>query len=227
MVNSIGLPNKGLEGFLSADLPELAELPVPLIVSVMGFSRDEVAELVTAVSVRDEVALIELNVSCPNVETGLVMGADPEETSALLECVAPLAGKPLIVKLSPNASEPEKVAAAAEAAGAHAISLINTLKGTAHDPKTGEPWLGGGSGGLSGPAIRPVALQQVTTVAATVGIPVVGMGGIATGAHAADFLRAGARCVAVGTENFRDAGAGNRIREALAAAEGLATPAGA
>jgi dihydroorotate dehydrogenase (NAD+) catalytic subunit len=227
MLNSIGLPNKGLAGFLEHDLPELADLPVPLIVSVMGFTRDEVVELVTAVSARDEVALIELNVSCPNVETGLVMGADPEETSALLGRVAPVAGKPLIVKLSPNASEPEKVAAAAEAAGAHAVSLINTLKGTAHDPKTGEPWLGAGSGGLSGAAIRPVALHQVSTVAAAVGIPVVGMGGIATGAHAADFLRAGARCVAVGTENFRDPAAGNRIRGALAMAEAVAAPAGA
>lgn len=227
MLNSIGLPNKGLAGFLEHDLPELAQLPVPLIVSVMGFTRDEVAELVTAVSARPEVALIELNVSCPNVETGLVMGADPDETSALLERVAPLAGKPLIVKLSPNASEPEKVAVAAEAAGAHAVSLINTLKGTAQDPKTGDPWLGAGAGGLSGASIRPVALHQVTTVAAAVGVPVVGMGGIATGTQAAEFLRAGARCIAVGTENFRDPGAGNRIRRSLAEATGVPAAAGA
>jgi dihydroorotate dehydrogenase (NAD+) catalytic subunit len=215
MLNSIGLPNKGLAGFLDSDLPELAELPVPLVVSVMGFSRDEVAELVTAVSARPEVSLIELNVSCPNVETGLVMGADPDETAALLERVAPLSTLPLIVKLSPNASEPERVAAAAEAAGAQAISLINTLKGMALDPKTGEAWLGGRTGGLSGPAIRAVALQQVAAVSETVEIPVIGMGGIASGAQAADFLRVGARCVAVGTESFRDPAAGSRVAAEL------------
>jgi dihydroorotate dehydrogenase (NAD+) catalytic subunit len=211
MINSIGLPNKGLEGFLAQDLPWLAQLPVPLVVSVMGFTRDEVAQLVEVVSARDEVALIELNVSCPNVETGLVMGADPAETAALLERVRPVARRPLIVKLSPNASEPEAVALAAEGAGAGAISLINTLRGMAFDPYTGHPWLGGGSGGLSGPAVRAVALQQVAAVADSVSIPVIGMGGIASGRDAADFLRAGAQCVAVGTENFRDPAAGGRI----------------
>jgi len=215
MINSIGLPNRGLEGFLEHDLPELARLPVPLVVSVMGFSRDEVAELVKAVSVREEVSLIELNVSCPNVETGLVMGADPDETAALLELVAPLSRVPLIVKLSPNASEPEKVAEAAEGAGASAISLINTLKGMALDPATGHPWLGGGSGGLSGPAIRAVALQQVAVVCDAVSVPVIGMGGIQTAAHAAEFLRVGARCVAIGTESFRDPGAGAAVSRKL------------
>jgi dihydroorotate dehydrogenase (NAD+) catalytic subunit len=215
MINSIGLPNRGLEGFLEHDLPELARLPVPLVVSVMGFSRDEVAELVKAVSARDEVSLIELNISCPNVETGLVMGADPDETAALLELVAPLSRLPLIVKLSPNASEPEKVAEAAERSGAGAISLINTLKGMALDPASGEPWLGGGSGGLSGPAIRAVALQQVAAVCDAVSVPVIGMGGIQTAAHAAEFLRVGARCVAIGTESFRDPAAGAVVSRKL------------
>ena len=111
LINSIGLPNKGLEGFLAHDLPELAELPVPLIVSVMGFSRDELATLVRRVGERDEVALIELNVSCPNVETGLVMGADPAETALAVERVRPLTDQPLIVKLTPNANDPAAVAA--------------------------------------------------------------------------------------------------------------------
>ena len=141
LINSIGLPNKGLEGFLARDLPELAELPVPLMVSVMGFSRDELATLVERVGERDEVALIELNVSCPNVETGLVMGADPAETAAAVERVRPLTDKPLIVKLTPNATDPAAVAAAAEEAGADAVSLINTLKGMALDPRTaGRGW---------------------------------------------------------------------------------------
>jgi dihydroorotate dehydrogenase (NAD+) catalytic subunit len=188
LINSIGLPNKGLDGFLAHDLPELANLPVPLVVSVMGFSRDELAELVQRVGERDEVALIELNVSCPNVETGLVMGADPAETA---------------------------VAAAAEEAGADAVSLVNTLKGMALDPRTRQPWLGGTTGGVSGPAVRAVALEQVAAVAAAVAIPAIGMGGIASGRHASDFLSAGATCVAVGTENFRDPAAGLRIAAEL------------
>jgi dihydroorotate dehydrogenase (NAD+) catalytic subunit len=215
LINSIGLPNKGLEGFLAADLPELAELPVPLIVSVMGFSRDELATLVRSVGERDAVALIELNVSCPNVETGLVMGADPAETARAVEVVRPLTSKPLIVKLTPNANEPAAVARAAEKAGADAVSLINTLKGMALDPRTARPWLGGKTGGVSGPAVRAVALEQVASVARAVEIPVIGMGGIASGRNAADFLAAGATCVAVGTESFRDPAAGRRIAAEL------------
>ena len=150
LINSIGLPNKGLEGFLAHDLPELAELPVQLIVSVMGFSRDELATLVQRTGERDEVALIELNVSCPNVETGLVMGADPAETARAVERVRPLTDRPLIVKLTPNANDPAAVAAAAEGAGADAVSLINTLKGMALDPNSSRPWLGGTTGGRLG-----------------------------------------------------------------------------
>ena len=217
LINSIGLPNKGLEGFVASDLPQLADLPVPLVVSVMGFSREELATLVERVGARDEVALIELNVSCPNVETGLVMGAEPSETAAAVERVRALTGKPLIVKLTPNANEPAAVAEAAEEAGADAVSLINTLKGMALDPRTRRPWLGGVRGGVSGPAVRAVALEQVHSVASRVRIPVIGMGGIESGRHAADFLAAGARCVAVGTESFRDPLAGRRIAAELAA----------
>jgi dihydroorotate dehydrogenase (NAD+) catalytic subunit len=215
LINSIGLPNKGLEGFLAHDLPELAELPVPLVVSVMGFSRQELATLVRHTGERDEVALIELNVSCPNVETGLVMGADPTETARAVEHVRPLTDRPLIVKLTPNANDPAAVARAAEEAGADAISLINTLKGMALDPRTRQPWLGGTTGGVSGPAVRAIALEQLGAVGAAVGIPVIGMGGIASGRHASDFLSAGAACVAVGTENFRDPAAGLRIATEL------------
>jgi dihydroorotate dehydrogenase (NAD+) catalytic subunit len=220
LINSIGLPNRGLEGFLARDLPELAELPVPLVVSVMGFSRDELAALAARVAEREEVAMLELNVSCPNVETGLVMGAEPGETARAVERVRPVCEKPLIVKLTPNALEPAAVAAAAEVAGADAISLINTLKGMAIDPRTGRPWLGGRSGGLSGPAVRAVALEQVAAVAAQVRLPVIGMGGIAAGRDAFDFLAAGAAAIAVGTESFRDPAAGRRIARELGALEG-------
>ncbi len=216
LLNSIGLPNKGLEGFLATDLPQLAELPVPLCVSVMGFTRDELAELVERVDARDEVSLIELNVSCPNVETGLIMGTDPDETARAVERLRRLCTKPLVVKLTPNAVAPGAVAAAAEGAGADAVSLVNTLKGMALHPRTRQPWLGGGSGGLSGPAIRAVALEQVAAVAGSVSIPVIGMGGIASGGDAAEFMAAGAAAIAVGTESFRDPAAGRRIGDELA-----------
>lgn len=215
LINSIGLPNKGREGFLAHDLPELAQLPVPLIVNVMGFTRDEVAELVSALGDRDEVAALELNVSCPNVETGLIMGADPRETAALLARVRPLTEKPLIVKLTPNATDVPAVALAAQEAGASAVSLINTVRGMALDPRTGEPWLGGTTGGVSGAAVRAVALAQVHAVAAAVEIPVVGMGGVQRGRDARDLLLAGATLVAVGTESFRDPEAAAKVANEL------------
>ncbi len=216
MINSIGLPNKGLAGYLAGDLPQLAALPVPLIVNVMGFSRDEVAELVGAFAARHEVAALELNVSCPNVKTGMVMGTDPAEVAALMDRVRPLTAKPLIVKLTPNAGDVPAVARAAEAAGADAVSLINTLRGMALHPRTRRPWLGGGSGGVSGPAVRAIALAQVHAVAQAVGVPVVGMGGVQRTRHAADLLDAGATLVAVGTESFRDPRAAGRIAAGLA-----------
>ena len=221
MINSIGLPNKGLHGYLGHDLPELAELGVPLIVNVMGFTREEVAELVEAFAGRNEVAALELNVSCPNVETGMIMGADAGETAALMERVRPLTGKPLIVKLTPNCSSPGDVAAAAEAAGADAVSLINTVKGTAFHPRRpGAPWLGGQTGGISGPAIRAVALAQVAEVRGRVALPIVGMGGVQRGRHADDLLQAGADLVAVGTESFRDPLAGARVAAELSEMRG-------
>jgi dihydroorotate dehydrogenase (NAD+) catalytic subunit len=215
LINSIGLPNKGLQGYLEHDLPELARLPVPLIVNVMGSSRDQVAQLVTAFAERDEVAALELNVSCPNVETGLQIGADPAEVDALLRRVRPLTAKPLVVKLTPNAGDVPAVARAAEHAGADAVSLINTLRGMALDPRSGQPWLGGVTGGVSGATVRAIALAQVYAVAQAVEIPIVGMGGVQRGADALDLMRAGATLVAVGTENFRDPAAGLDIASEL------------
>lgn len=217
MINSIGLPNKGLDGFLAEDLPRLAELPVPLIVSVMATNREEFSRLVEAVDDRDEVAAIELNVSCPNVHSGMIVGEQPSETEALLEALRPLTEKPLIVKLTPNVADPAAVAVGAEQGGADAVSLINTLKASAIDPLSGAPALAAGHGGLSGPAVRPVALQQLRAVTAAMALPAIGMGGISDGADAREFLAAGAALVAVGTENFRDPRAGSRVAAELAA----------
>jgi dihydroorotate dehydrogenase (NAD+) catalytic subunit len=215
LINSIGLPNKGLDGFLERDLPALAELPVPLIVSVMGTSHDEFARLVDGVAGSEQVAALELNVSCPNVKSGLIVGESPPEARSLVERLRPLTEKPLLVKLTPNIADPVPVALAAQEGGADAVSLINTLRALALDPDSGERWLGGGTGGLSGPAVRAVALAQIQAVAAAVSIPVVAMGGVSSGRDAAEMLRAGARLVAVGTESFRDPAAGSRIAAEL------------
>jgi len=139
MINSIGLPNKGIDRWLDEDLPQLAELPVPLIVNVMGFSSSELEILVGRVGAETPAVAIELNVSCPNVETGTIVGSDPVECARVVEAVRPLTSLPLIVKLTPNATDPAAVAVAAVEAGADAISMINTLRGIAFDPVTGEP----------------------------------------------------------------------------------------
>jgi dihydroorotate dehydrogenase (NAD+) catalytic subunit len=215
LINSIGLPNKGLEGFLANDLPQLAELPVPLIVSVMGTSHDEFARLVEGVGTREEVDALELNISCPNVKSGLIVGENPDEARSLLRRLRPLTEKPLVVKLTPNVADPVPVAGAAEEAGADAVSLINTIRAAAIHPISRGNWLGGGTGGLSGPAVRAVAQVQIEAVAEAVSVPIVAMGGISTGRDAADLLRAGARIVAVGTESFRDPAAGSRIAAEL------------
>jgi dihydroorotate dehydrogenase (NAD+) catalytic subunit len=250
LLNSIGLPNKGLEGYLEHDLPALARLPVPLITNVMGSTAGEIATLLERCGERPEVAALELNVSCPNVATGLDVGADPATLERVVHEVRARTPKPLIVKLTPNCADVSACALAAEAGGADAVSLINTLRALAlapiregarreRDPggasggevslpggptsagvpppgmRARSPWLGGATGGLSGPAIRAVALAQVAAAAAAVTIPVVGMGGVQNAAHARDLLDVGATLVAVGTESFRDPLAGARIARAL------------
>ncbi|HXP36668.1 MAG TPA: hypothetical protein VN817_02780, partial [Solirubrobacteraceae bacterium] len=234
LINSIGLPNKGVDAYIAEDLPQLAELlagarddapeadpaaaRVPLITNVMGSSAEELAALVGRCEERSEIAAIELNVSCPNVETGLDIGADPAQLEQVVSACRPQTRKPLIVKLTPNTANVPACAQAAEAGGADAVSLINTLRAMAlsplasrggggsarHDAAARTPWLGGGTGGLSGPAIRAVALAQVFAVAARVSVPVIGMGGVQRASHARDLLDAGATLVAVGTESFRD-----------------------
>ena len=237
LINSIGLPNKGLEGYLAEDLPQLSELStaavpggergtarvaVPLITNVMGSSAEELARLIEACEQRREISAFELNVSCPNVKTGLDIGADPEQLQDVVSVCRTKTRKPLIVKLTPNTANVSACALAAEAGGADAVSLINTLRALALAPAraTAAPgqrdtWLGGGSGGLSGPAIRAVALAQVAAVAARVSIPVVGMGGVQSATHARDLLDVGATLVAVGTESFRDPAVASRIAREL------------
>jgi dihydroorotate dehydrogenase (NAD+) catalytic subunit len=235
LINSIGLPNKGLAGYLAADLPELHRLcrdvgerrsddPPPLITNVMGATAEEFAALVDACDERPEIDAIELNVSCPNVKTGLDIGADPRALEELLLMSRERTAKPLIVKLTPNTADVPACAEGAYAGGADALSLINTLRAMAlappapgargHGPR---PWLGGRTGGLSGPAVRAVAIAQVAAVAQRVPIPIIGMGGVQSGAHARELLDVGATLVAVGTESFRDPGVAGAIARALSA----------
>lgn len=213
LINSIGLPNRGIEGFIASDLPRLAELPVPLVVSVAGFSDDEFVQLVRETSEQTDVDALELNISCPNVKSGCVYGVDPGETERLLTALRDITEKPLIVKLTPQASDIAATGAAAERGGADALSLINTVPApiAANSQKAGEE----GSGGLSGPAIKHTALARVREVSNAVRIPLVGMGGIGSGSDAYEFLKLGCRCVAVGTENFRDPLAAGRIAKEL------------
>jgi dihydroorotate dehydrogenase (NAD+) catalytic subunit len=223
LINSIGLPNKGLEGYLSEDLPQLTEIltggerPVPLITNVMGSTAEEISRLLEACEARQEIAALELNVSCPNVKTGLDIGADPRQLEEVVRAVRPSTTKPLIVKLTPNTADVALCALAAQEGGADAVSLINTLRATALAPRSSKPWLGGGTGGLSGPAIRVVALAQVAAVAARVEIPVVGMGGVRSAADAGELIDVGATLVGVGTESFRDPAAATRIAAGLPA----------
>ncbi len=231
LINSIGLPNKGLEGYMREDLPQLVEIlsagshPVPLITNVMGSTAEEIGRLLERCELRDEIAGVELNVSCPNVKTGLDIGSDPRQLEEVVRTVRPRLSKPLIVKLTPNTADVALCALAAQEAGADGVSLINTLRATALAPgdrsacSAPQRWLGGGTGGLSGPAIRVVALAQVASVAARVEIPVIGMGGVRTAQDARELLCLGATLVGVGTESFRDPRAATRI------AEGLGSPA--
>ncbi len=219
MINSIGLPNRGVDHYMTEELPRMlftvhtdaGPQPVPVITNVMGASAGEIGELLGRCEQADGVAAVELNVSCPNVATGLDIGADPGDPGRRDRAVRPLLKKPLIVKLTPNTANVALCAVAAEQAGADAVSLINTLRAMALAPDGSGPWLGGGTGGLSGPAIRAIALAQVADVCRAVAIPVVGMGGVQTAGHAASLLGVGASLVAVGTETFRDPAAPRRV----------------
>ena len=202
MMNSIGLENPGVEFFLSHILPQLVRYDVPIIVNISGNTVEEYGELASLLNVAD-VAGLEVNISCPNVKQGgIAFGTDCVSAAEVVREVRRKTGKPVIVKLSPNVTDVVAMARAVEDAGADAISLINTLLGMAIDTKSWRPKLGNIVGGLSGPAIKPIAVRMVWQVAKTVKVPVIGMGGIMTAEDAIEFILAGASAVAVGTANF-------------------------
>jgi dihydroorotate dehydrogenase (NAD+) catalytic subunit len=212
MLNSIGLANPGIDRFLNGSLPRLEELGVPLWVSVGGFETDDYAELCSRLDDYPSVSALELNVSCPNVDA-------PAESASQIVAAARLATrKPLWAKLSPAVPDIAEVARAAQAAGADGLSLVNTIRGLKLDSRTLRPVLGPGHGGLSGPALKPIALAAVATCYRATGMPIVGMGGVRSGVDALELVAAGARHVAIGTTLFSDPDAPTRIRVELHAA---------
>jgi dihydroorotate dehydrogenase (NAD+) catalytic subunit len=217
MLNSIGLQNPGVEAFCEGDLVWLGSVDAPVIVNVSGHTVEEYVAVVERLEPEPAVAAYEINISCPNVETGgMVFGTTCAAAARVTRAVRAVTGRPVIMKLTPNVTDIAEVARAVEAEGADAVSLINTLLGMAIDAATRRPKLARIVGGLSGPAIKPVALRMVWQVADAVGIPVVGCGGIATGEDAVEFLLAGATAVQVGTANFVDPTATARVLDGIA-----------
>ena len=217
MLNSIGLENLGVEFFLQTILPRLAPYGMNVIVNISGSSADEYGELAKRLDVPG-VAGIELNVSCPNVkEGGILFGTSPDAVASVVRAAKANTKKPVILKLSPNVTDIVPIAQAAEKAGADALSLINTLLGMEIDIRTRRPVLGNITGGLSGPAVKPVALRLVWQTARAVHIPVIGMGGIMTADDAIAFFLAGASAVAVGTANFVDPAITEKIIQGIEA----------
>jgi dihydroorotate dehydrogenase (NAD+) catalytic subunit len=218
MINSIGLQNIGVRAFVKEKLPGLAKLKTAVFANIFGYRSEDYAEVVRVLEDHEGLAGYELNVSCPNTSHGgIYFSSDPALLSEVVSTVKRLARRPVIVKLSPNVSAIEPLARAAEESGAGAISLVNTFIALAIDPRTRRPRIGAGFGGLSGPAIKPIALRLVYQAARAVKIPVIGLGGIATGTDAAEFLIAGATAVQVGTATFWDPGAPVRIAAELGA----------
>lgn len=215
MLNSIGLENPGIEVFCRDILPETAKLPTSFIVNISAGTAEEYGEMAQMLDV-EGVDGIEVNISCPNVkEGGIVFGTDPVQAARVTQEVKKHTKKPVIVKLSPNVTDITQMARAVEEAGADAVSLINTLTGMAIDVEKRQPLLGNITGGLSGPAVKPIALRMVYQAAQSVSIPVIGMGGIQTGEDVAAFLLVGASAVEIGAENFANP------RAVVEAAEGL------
>ena len=218
MMNSVGLQNVGVRAFVADKLPELRKYRTPVIANVFGYAAEDYREVVRVLNDAEGVAAYELNVSCPNTKHGgLAFGVDEGALAELVASVKAVSARPLIVKLSPNVAAIEPFARVAEENGADAISLVNTFVALAIDARTRKARIGAGYGGLSGPAIKPVALRMVYEAARAVKIPVIGMGGISNGEDAAEFLIAGASLVEVGTASFIDPGAVVKVARELAA----------
>ena len=216
MMNSIGLQNIGVREFIRTKLPPLAKYQTKIFANVFGYEPDDYFEVIRALEDAPGIAAYELNVSCPNTKHGgIFFSADPALLGKLVGEIRNLTKRPLIVKLSPNVAKIEPIAKAAEDAGADALSLVNTVISLAIDARTRKPRIGAGFGGLSGPAIKPIALRLVYEAAQAVKIPIVGLGGIATGEDAAEFFIAGASAVQVGTATFWDPEAPARIAREL------------
>jgi dihydroorotate dehydrogenase (NAD+) catalytic subunit len=217
MMNSVGLQNVGVTAFVEGKLPKLRRYQVPVFANVFGYREEDYEEVVQALEDAEGIAGYELNVSCPNTEHGgIFFSSDPSLLARLISQVRRIATRPLIVKLSPNVAAIQPLARAAEDAGADALSLVNTFVSLAVDLRERKPKLGGGFGGLSGPAIKPIALRMVFEAARAVRIPVIGLGGITNGRDAAEFMVAGASAVQVGTASFIDPRAPLRVARQLA-----------
>ncbi|KIE42191.1 dihydroorotate dehydrogenase [Geobacter anodireducens] len=212
MLNAIGLQNVGIDAFVEKKVPFFRTVATPVIVNFFGNTLEEYAELAERLDRIPEVAAVEINISCPNVKHGgIVFGTDPKAAYSVVKAVRESTIKPVIVKLSPNVTDIVEMAWACADAEADALSLINTLTGMAIDLDKRRPILANVTGGLSGPAVKPIALRMVWQVARAVKIPVIGIGGIMTGIDALEFMLAGATAVQVGTANFLDPGAAGRI----------------
>ena len=227
MINSVGLQNIGVRAFVAEKLPELRKYRTPVIANVFGYAADDYLEVVRVLNDSDGIAAYELNVSCPNTRHGgIAFGVDESALAELVAAVKAISARPVIVKLSPNVAAIEPFARVAEQSGADAISLVNTFISLAVDVRGRSARIGAGYGGLSGPAIKPIALRMVHQAARAVKIPVIGMGGIASGEDAAEFLIAGASLVQVGTASFADPAAVVNVArelEALLSALGVKT----
>jgi dihydroorotate dehydrogenase (NAD+) catalytic subunit len=202
MINAIGIENPGIDGFIKTKLPNFRKIGVPLIISILGHNEEQFVQIVEKLNVQDGIAVIELNLSCPNLGHKTLVAQDPVATERLVKRLKSISKAPIAAKLSPNVTDISEIALAAEAGGADAISLINTFTAMAIDVKKRRSRIGNFTGGLSGPAIRPIAVAMVHNVARRVKVPVIGMGGIMTANDALEFLIAGATMVAVGTANF-------------------------
>jgi dihydroorotate dehydrogenase (NAD+) catalytic subunit len=211
LLNSIGLDNDGLEHFLESHLPKLAELPTAVIANIAGHDVREFQEMASALESADGLDGVELNISCPNVSGGIDFGTNPELAAEVVSCVKSTTSLPVIAKLTPNVTDIVSVASAVASAGADAVSLVNTYQGMAVDWRRKRPVLGNVTGGLSGPAIKPLALCAVWKVSRAVDIPIIGVGGISCIDDVMEFLVAGASAVQIGTASFFDPGLSSRL----------------
>ncbi|MDM5198806.1 dihydroorotate dehydrogenase [Fictibacillus enclensis] len=205
MLNAIGLQNPGVDQIMEKELPHLQSYDLPIVANIAGSTEEDYCEVARKISLHPQVSVLELNISCPNVkEGGIQFGTDAATAAALTKKVKAVSAKPVYVKLSPNVSNITEMALAVEEAGADGLSMINTLLGMRIDVKTRKPVIANKTGGLSGPAIKPVAIRMIHEVSQAVSIPIIGMGGVSSAEDVIEFMLAGASAVAIGTANFVD-----------------------